>query len=680
MKNSTIKIRDLNKMTPLELVQTLKGGLNIEFEDNITLCLAKKEIVLSRNYWEILFQYPDFVIDSTFVVSNFYKNNLYSSDTHIDFLYYINKNLLVQYVKIVDNKAEVMGNIHSLIHDTTELLYNELANELKEYTTSIDVVDMLDIQMKPDILESIDRVRQEMNAESVRAAHDVFDRVVKEDPTLKDNPAVLAYLSGAVNSGQMKNMLSSPGFKTDSNGKIFPYPIAASHMLGADNMYDVIVEQRTAVKALYLSTRAIQSTETLAKELQLLAMYVERVHINDDCQSEDYLEWFITDDKKDLENLQGSYFLNEETNKLEVITLEEHKHLANSKIKLRNPIGCKHWDKHGICGICFGDLSYQISATSNIGHYSGVNITGPTTQLSLKTKHHNDSASAEAVVLDDIAQLFFNVKNKNTYHFKKLNFENMVSASLIAPQEFLHGIKDINNDNIEKIDIFKVTKIPYVDLLITKSDNSTSVYRINIQIGNRFGVFSAKMLRFILDTDSYEIIEGNKYSIDITKLKENTPVFILPEIEYNYLSLALDLKALLRKVTLRDNPHIFLSKLYNMVNSKLKINLTYISILVRALMVEDLKTKNYDLPSGKNSNMGIAKMTDVIRGRSLSNSLVLGYAKNVMTSAFSFLPENRPNSVLDVLFKPKEAIHFHRRRKTFLEARKNEMKIINRRK
>lgn len=677
MKSNFINVRDLSKLDPIDVLHTLKGGLNINFEDNVVVYLKKKEIVLSRYYWEILFRYPECKIDSSYIVSNFYKNNLYSSDTHIDFLYYINKNLLEQYVKIVDNKAEVMGEIHSLIHDTTEILYNELANELKEYTTSIDVVDMLEIQMKKEILDSMERVKQEMTAESVKAASDIFTKVLKEDESLRDNPFVLAYLSGAINAGQAQNMLSVGGFKTDSNGKIFPYPVSSSFMLGMENMYEVIVESRTAVKALYLSTRAIQSTETLAKELQLLAMYVERVHINDDCQSDNYVEWFITDDKKDLENLQGSYYLNENSNKLEVIT-DKHKHLANSKIKLRNPIGCKHWDKHGICGICFGDLSYQISSTSNIGHYSGVNITGPTTQLSLKTKHHNDSASAEAVVLDHIAQLFFTIKNKNTYHFKKLNFDNMLSAELIAPQEFLHGIKDINNDNIEKIDIFKVTKIPYVDLVITKTDNSTSVYRINILLGNRYGVFSSKMLKFILDTDSYEIVEGNKYRIDITKLKENTPVFILPEIEYNYLSLALDLKALLRKVTLRDNPHIFLSKLYNMVNSKLKINLTYISILVRALMVEDLKTRNYDLPSGKKSNMAIAKMTDVIRGRSLSNSLVLGYAGKTMTSAFSFIPDNRPNSVLDVLFKPKEAIHFHRRRKLFLEKRKDEMKIVRR--
>lgn len=673
MKNNVVGIRELAKLSPHEVLLNLKGGLNIAFEDGVTRYLKMKDVVLSRYYWEILFKYPECNITSKYVISDFYKNNLYSSDTHINFLYFINKNLLEKYVKLVDNKAEAMSEIFETIHDTVEILYNKLAKELKAYTTSIDAIDMLTIQFKKDIMDSIDRVRNEMTAESVKAAHDIFNRVVREDPDLKDNPAVLAYLSGAVNSGQMLNMLSSPGFKTDSHGKIFAYPIAASHMLGCDSMYDVIVEQQTAVKALFLSTRAIQSTETLAKELQLLAMYIERVYRNDDCGTTDYVEWYVQNNK-DLDNLLGTYYLMEDKNQFRAIT-EEDKHLIGNKIKIRNPIGCRHWDKHGVCGICFGDLQYQIPGDSNIGHYSGVNITGQATQLSLKTKHHNDSASAEAVKLDEVSQLFFTVKNKNTYYFKKILVDNMVSMSLIAPQEFLHGIKDITDANINKIDIFKVTKIPYLDLQIVKKNGDVSTYRINIQIGNRFGFFSDKMLKFIIDTDNYEITDGNKYKIDITKLKENTPVIVLPEIEYNYLSLALDLKSLLKKVTLKDNPYVFLNKLYNMVDSKLKINLTYISILVRALMVADLKTKNYDLPSKDTPNMHIAKIANVIKGRSLSNSLILGYAGKVMTSAYSFVPDNRPNSLLDVLFKPKEAIYYYKKRKKILLSRKDEMKI-----
>ena len=131
---------------------------------------------------------------------------------------------------------------------------------------------------------------------------------------------------------------------------------------------------------------------------------------------------------------------------------------------------------------------------------------------------------------------------------------------------------------------------------------------------------------------------------------------------------------MIKKVTLKDNPHTFLGKLYNLINSKLKINVAYIGVLVRALMINDLKTNNFDLPSSDNENPQIAKMVDVIRGRSLPNSLVLGYATMIMTSAYSFVPDNRPNSKLDVLFKPREAIYYAKKRKAEMKKREHEMK------
>jgi hypothetical protein len=145
-------------------------------------------------------------------------------------------------------------------------------------------------------MEAINNVKDKLDSDSVKNSYRVFDKEM-ESPELRNNPVVLASKSGAVNNGQLKAMLNVGGYKTDANGKIFPYPVASSFMLGMENMYDIIVESRTAVKALYLSTVAIQSTETFAKELQLLAMYIEKIYRNDDCGSTNYLEWIVSDAK-----------------------------------------------------------------------------------------------------------------------------------------------------------------------------------------------------------------------------------------------------------------------------------------------------------------------------------------------------------------------------------------------
>lgn len=673
VKTIALPIRQLLKLSAQNIIKNIKGGLVLEFEDGVIKHLKSKEIVLSMFYWEIFKYYPTLPIKSNYVATLYFKNNVESNEAHLDFLEVIAEDIIYGYIQYTDDKGEQIDKMYSLIHDVAENLYDATDEDLKAYVASIDVIDMLDIQLRKRNMDAINNVKENLDSESVRNSYKVFNEEM-DSPELKNNPVVLAAKSGAINDGQLKAMLNVGGYKTDANGKIFPYPVASSFMLGMDNMYDLLVESRTAVKALYLSTVAIQSTETFAKELQLLAMYIETIYRNDDCGSTNYLEWIVSD-AKDLKNLIGSYYLNTDTEKLELIT-KNSKHLIGKQIKLRNAIGCKHWNKHAVCAKCFGDLHYQIPKTANIGHYSGVSITEPTTSLSLKSKHQNDSASAEEIVLDDVAEKFLSIKNKNSFAIKDgFKTPEHFRVILRAPQEFLHGVKDINEDNVNTIDIYKVTTVQYVDIVVMDlRTQQEEVYRIDIRRGNRIGALTDRFLGYILKTGYTLSRKSSDFEIDISNMKPGFPLIILPDIEYNYLSLALDIKSMLRKITLKDNASTFLAKLYTLINSKLSVNIAFISIIVRALIVVDVRNQNFDLPGPHADGNQIFKISDVTKKRSLSNSLVLGWAASTLKSAYSFVETGRPNSVLDVLFTPQEAIYFHKYRKEKLKLRENEMK------
>ena len=669
-----IPVRKLLKLTVKTLIRNIKGGLIILFEDGVIKHLKSKEIVLSSFYWEIFKYYPNLPIKSNYVATLYFKNGVASNDSHLAFLEVISEDIIYNHIAHSDNKGAETSKLHSLIHDLAENIYDAADDDLKAYLASIDVIDMLEIQLRPKNMEAINNVKDKLDSDSVKNSYRVFDKEM-ESPELRNNPVVLASKSGAVNNGQLKAMLNVGGYKTDANGKIFPYPVASSFMLGMENMYDIIVESRTAVKALYLSTVAIQSTETFAKELQLLAMYIEKIYRNDDCGSTNYLEWIVSD-AKDLKNILGSYYLNSETNKLELITTNSQ-HLIGKQIKLRNSIGCKHWNKHAVCGKCFGDLHYQIPETANIGHYSGVSITEPTTSLSLKSKHQNDSASADEISLDDVSEKFLMIKNKSVFAIKD-GYKAPAGVKVIirAPQEFLYGIKDINEDNVNTIDIFKVTRVKYFDIIVSNEKGNEELYRIDVQRGNRIGALTDRFLQYILKNGYTLSKKTSDFEIDITNIKAGYPVVILPDIEYNYLSLALDIKSMLKKVTLKDNSSTFLAKLYTLINSKLSINIAFISIIVRALLVADIKNQNFDLPGEDVANSQVYKILDVTKRRSLSNSLVLGWAASTLKSAHSFTQHGRPNSVLDVLFTPEQAIYHYRKRKEKLALRENEMKEV----
>ena len=90
----------------------------------------------------------------------------------------------------------------------------------------------------------------------------------------------------------------------------------------------------------------------------------------------------------------------------------------------------------------------------------------------------------------------------------------------------------------------------------------------------------------------------------------------------------------------------------------------------------DIKNQNFDLPGEDVANSQVYKILDVTKRRSLSNSLVLGWAASTLKSAHSFTQHGRPNSVLDVLFTPEQAIYHYRKRKEKLALRENEMKEV----
>jgi hypothetical protein len=92
-----------------------------------------------------------------------------------------------------------------------------------------------------------------------------------------------------------------------------------------------------------------------------------------DCKTKRYLELSITPNLRD--NINGRYFLNPDTNDLDIIT-PDTKNIIGKTIKLRSPIYCKE-KNNNICNICYGKLANQIGS-KHIGGIIGsiINIEG----------------------------------------------------------------------------------------------------------------------------------------------------------------------------------------------------------------------------------------------------------------------------------------------------------------
>ena len=171
--------------------------------------------------------------------------------------------------------------------------------------------------------------------------------------------------------------------------------------------------------------------------MQFIGMEVENLHFGD-CGTDQYMVFQVQANRPgyvmtDLELLQGMYYLNEETNHLEMIT-KASTHLYGKTIKLRTIMGCKHKDPKGVCSTCLGAISRNIPRYRNIGHYATVSLMEIISQLVLSTKHHVASAAASSLILSDYNKRYLKLmKDGLALGLSDNMFKHYRSVKLVLP-------------------------------------------------------------------------------------------------------------------------------------------------------------------------------------------------------------------------------------------------------
>ena len=209
------------------------------------------------------------------------------------------------------------------------------------------------IKKERDNLKNSDVKLEDYNTLSVNIAkefldkydHDSLDSLVYSKSTGKLNPDALAiWLIGKGPILDIENKISKPIKSSLIDGYTGEeYYLAASE----------------ARRGNFIRGVGTSDPGTLARHIAFALSNIKLT--KSDCKSKKYLSLFINESNFNL--LQGRYYLNEKTNKLERITKKD-KNLINSMVKLRSPIYCK--DPNGICPICFSK-TIEDYGTTNIG-------------------------------------------------------------------------------------------------------------------------------------------------------------------------------------------------------------------------------------------------------------------------------------------------------------------------
>ncbi len=665
---------DVNKLFTISLVdiKDLTTNLDILFEDGVVIKDCDyKAVILFRHFLDFRLKIP-FVLTSKLWIVNYFRNGYYTQDTYLDLYSDILEQLARKEIKLHKTNT-IIKPLLKLMYETIDSVNKNLLRDIIEYAVSADIDDILPIQFDDKMIASLIVADKEKSQAAINETYTTLNEVMNK-PIYKDNVMSLFYLSGVVSVGQLNQLFGSRGFVTELDNKLFKYPMTNSFNFGFKTMYDAAIESKAGGKALFLSGKSIQTAEYMSRELQQLTMTVESVVIGD-CGDPVYLDHYVKGvimedglvvSRGDLKNLIGKHYL-DHTGK-ELVISKHDTHLIDTTIKLRSGIYCGVKDNKSICSSCLGEVSLSILDGQNLGHMALSELARFLTQVILSAKHLLQNARASKVKLSITTKKFLIIKNNQEVFFKAgVLAKKQRRVYLRLRQAEVWGLQNaINVEDAFAINMANVSKVTEA-ILVTKDPKGAVADKevsLKLKAGGRSAFLSLPFLAFI-KKHGYETESELDYLIDINDFDNKLPIFEYPVTEFSYSALSSEFKSLIKKremKTLNDvirsdiNAHTLVQNLFDLVNSKLDINITLIEVLVRALRVSDLTKGNYNLPSGANKNINIGGLKIGIDHRSLGASYGWDDLPSKVVNPQSFMDKDKPSTPLDVCLKPNEVL------------------------
>jgi hypothetical protein len=470
-----------------------------------------------------------------------------------------------------------------------------------------------------------------------------------------------------VNNNQVMQCIGPRGFVSEVDGAIMPIPVLRSYTQGMRSIYDMVAESRTAAKSYYFSEAPLQDSEYFARKLQLMAMAVERL-AQDDCKSTNYLPWHVKPEEfkngnkvysGDLKFIVGKYYLDEVSNSLKAITINDT-HLNNTTIKMRSPITCITENPNEVCRVCFGELSNSIMPHENVGHKCAATMTRQTSQSVLGIKHIDSSSVFDLINFTPELKKFFVPTDKGDIYILNESYSDK-GIKIVISRDELPGLTDILLvDSVSNLNPTRVSSIKNIGIIFNGVSDNTPL-SLSIAHNGKNSLITIEFLEYI-KLNGWTINDSNAFVFDLDKWNFKLPLFRMPNMEYSFSKHSKEISMLIESkmenISERLKPlsvYRTLSELFDLVNSKINVNIALLEIILYSMMCRDILNEDYRL--GRNvpdPSLGINKNT--IANRSLSLAYAFENQTKTILSPKSFFSDKRPSSIFDVFICPDEVL------------------------
>lgn len=650
------------------------GPVTVLFEDGTKLETTWRYTILSVYYWNIFRVYPKATI-----LKEMHANTIpFNGNAMLRVLERVVFGVYYEYRargEDIDRRA-----MAKLTFETINYIYNDFSINLSAYVTTFSAFDIIEIMTDPIVKEANEMVKAGTK-EAIDRAYAIITARLEDGEGLRHNNIVRAVRVKTVSIGQVLQCVTAVGFRTDINADIFPKPVTRSFFEGLDDLYSSMIESRSGAKAAAYNKDLISKTETLNRELQIVAQSLLRLH-HTDCGTTRTMEWYVQEEH--IELLEGKHYYPQDPTKVsgqQLLTFTgKEKELIGKTVYLRSVMGCMHPDPEGVCEVCYGNIADTVMPNTNIGHLAATIFCAKITQLTLSTKHHDASAAVDPMVLGKLERKFFVCKgegaNKDIIYFKK-EMANRPMTITFALRE-VPGITD--TEAVADVDILIPERVSSINQIVLQvpseqEGEEDESYMLTVSMYNRSAFLTKDALMFIrhqLKNRKCEFVHTGvtpRITIDMTGYDVRRPLFRLPYTHVNMVEYMQDIQSFLYSSTnsrptipmprtarkfihkskvlnqflnVRDGVAAFI----NRTNVHLRANFVHMEILAYVFTARNPTVKDYRL--GKPGlDATYAKHSEIMMYRSLAPTMAHKNQAGALMSIESFLVPYRNESPFD---------------------------------
>jgi hypothetical protein len=636
-----LPVRDLAKLSKEELWALTPGPITLLFDDGVLETTVNATIFSAYMFGPFYREYPKM---PALICHHIGNKRLHSNSTTDVFA-----KLLWHCRDAYDGDEDFIERLCKRVMQITNMIYNDFNYSCEEYVGSLSILDFIDVLDHPAVADINAHVVG--TKQSVEDSYKKLRRVLNDPNTLPNNPVTKAVRSGLVSIGQVLQCVGPRGICTDVDSHLFRDPILPGYVQGMRSLADSMKESRSASKAMMFTKDPLQASQYFNRKMQLLAGTFLRLH-RGDCGSTTYMPWRVT--SSDVDALAGKYHMTAEGLKC---FRETDSHLVGTTIQLRTIFHCLCNDQQGRCMTCFGALALSIPKNTNVGHVSTTSLCEVVSQKLLSVKHEDGSASSDGLVLSEYDRNFLEADGERSTIRLADQLDNCKIWMAIKIKEAEH-INDLKyTDDVTELSVAMVSTLTEIHLVVVNPKGVEERVTLQVSDGSRKSSLTHDFLAYIKEKGWVQNGTNDSYVIDLEGWNSALPILEMPLKQINMLDYMNMLERFIRATdkgkavkSLRDfeSPEAGLRKLYELVSSRLFMNLAHLEVIVASVQIRSSLHRDYRLPMPGNA-VEFSRYNDIMAMRSLSVAMAYERHSTTLYSTLSFTVTQRPDHLLDAM-------------------------------